>query len=66
VVYLKDIQKITPTDVSMSGTTDKKCIGKNLRGASAPFTPLDPPMIPVEKIFVFDINCQSELRTKRV
>jgi len=39
MVYLKAIQKITPMDVSVSGTIDQKRIWKKLRGASASLFP---------------------------
>jgi len=39
MVYLKAIQKITPMDVSVSGTIDEKTYLKKFRGASAPLTP---------------------------
>ena len=39
MVDLKAIQKITPMDVSVSGTIDKKHIWKKLGGASAPLAP---------------------------
>jgi len=36
MVYLNGIQKITPMDVSVSGTIDQKTYLKKFRGASAP------------------------------
>jgi len=39
MVYLKVIQKITPMDLSVSGTIDQKTHLKNLGGASAPLAP---------------------------
>jgi len=39
MVYLKAIQKITPMDLSVSGTIDQKTHLKNLGGASAPLAP---------------------------
>jgi len=45
MVYLKAIQKITPMEVSVSGTIDQKIYLKKFRGASSPLAPpLDPPM----------------------
>jgi len=41
MVYLKAIQKITPVDVFVSGTTDQKMYLKKLGG----FSPLSPPWI---------------------
>jgi len=43
-VYLKAIQKITPIDVSVSGTIDEKTYLKKIRGV---FSPLSPPWIPL-------------------
>ena len=37
MVYLKTIQKITPMNVSVSGTIDQKTYLKKFRGASAPW-----------------------------
>jgi len=39
MVYLKTIQKITPMDVSVSGTINQKTYLKNFGGASAPLVP---------------------------
>jgi len=39
MVYLKTIQKITPMDVSVSGTIDQKTYLKKFRGDSAPLAP---------------------------
>ena len=39
MVYLITIQKITPMDVSVSGTIDQKTYLKKFRGASAPLAP---------------------------
>jgi len=39
MVYLKAIQKITPMDVSVSGTIDQKRYLKKFRGVSAPLAP---------------------------
>jgi len=44
MVYLKAIQKITPMDISVSGTIDKKSYLKKFRGA---FSPLSPCGIPI-------------------
>jgi len=41
MVYLKVIQKITPMDISVSGTIDQETYLKKFRG---PSVPLDPPM----------------------
>jgi len=47
LVHFKAIQKITPMDVSVSGTIDQKTYLKKLKGVSAPLAPpLDPLMIP--------------------
>ena len=45
MVYFKAIQKSAPMRVSVSGTTDQKTYLKKFRRASAPLTPLDPPMV---------------------
>jgi len=42
MVYLITIQKITPMDVSVSGTIDQKTYLKKFRGG---FSPLSPPWI---------------------
>jgi len=39
MVYLKTIQKITPMDISVSGTIDQKTYLKKFRGTSAPLAP---------------------------
>jgi len=39
MVYLKAMQKITPMDVSVSGTIDRKTYLKKLKGTSAPLAP---------------------------
>jgi len=45
MVYLKAIQKITPMDVSVSGTIDQKTYLDKFRGGlQPPQPPLDPPM----------------------
>jgi len=45
MIYLKAVQKITPMDVSVSGTIDEKTYLKNFRGGvQAPSSLLDPPM----------------------
>ena len=45
MVYLKAIQKITPVDVFVSGTTDQKTYLKKFWGVFSPLSPpLDPPM----------------------
>jgi len=45
MVYLKAIQKITPTDIFVSGTIDPETYLKKFRGASALLAPhVDPPM----------------------
>jgi len=54
MVYLKAMQKITPMDVSVSGTIDQKTYLKNLRGPSAPLAPLDSPM----NCGIHRVNCR--------
>jgi len=44
MVYLKAIQKITPMNVSVSGTIDQTRIWKHLGGLQPPYPPLNPPM----------------------
>jgi len=39
MVYIKVIQKITPTDVSVSEIIDQKTYLRKLRGSSVPLTP---------------------------
>ena len=39
MIYLKAVQKITPMDVSVSGTIDEKTYLKNLGGRFSPLTP---------------------------
>jgi len=39
MIYVKPIQKITPMDVSVFGTIDRKTYLKKFRGASAPLVP---------------------------
>ena len=67
MVYLKAVQKSTPSAVSVSGTIDQKTYLKNLGGgASAPLAPhLDPPMASTK--FHKKQRCQSHVskRTKQ-
>jgi len=42
MVYLKAIQKITPMEVSVSGTIDQKTYLKKFKGG---FSPLSPPWV---------------------
>ena len=53
MVYLKTIQKITPMDVSVSGTVDQKAYLIKFRGG---FSPVSPPWIhlwwPIKNPFV--------------